>query len=202
VIAQTGILLLINQSFGPKHTITIGLFFQFLQLVWYGVGTQYWMMWAAGFLAALSQMSYPSISAFVSLQTDRDKQGTVQGVLTGIRGLCQGWPELKFLYFLLYFSGFGPALFGFIFYMFNMDLSLDKDETGHIGVGPQFPMPNIRMQPFNNKIIAPSRNITVQEEIPIFDTVRALQNFFVQNSNFCLKIEFISKTNFVQKSSF
>uniref|UniRef100_A0A914E1B9 Major facilitator superfamily (MFS) profile domain-containing protein n=1 Tax=Acrobeloides nanus TaxID=290746 RepID=A0A914E1B9_9BILA len=155
VIAQTGILLLINQSFGPKHTITIGLFFQFLQLVWYGLGTQYWMMWAAGFLAALSQMSYPSISAFVSLQTDRDKQGTVQGVLTGIRGLCQG---------------FGPALFGFIFYMFNMDLSLDKDETGHIGVGPQFPMPNIRMQPFNNKIIAPSRNITVQEEIPIFNT--------------------------------
>lgn len=48
------------------------------------------MMWAAGFLAALSQIVYPSISAFVSLQTDRDKQGTVQGVLTGIRGLCQG----------------------------------------------------------------------------------------------------------------
>lgn len=90
VIAQTGILLLITQTCGPKHTITLGLLFQFLQLVWYGLGTQYWMMWAAGFFAALSQIVYPSISAFVSLQTDRDKQGTVQGVLTGIRGLCQG----------------------------------------------------------------------------------------------------------------
>ena len=48
------------------------------------------MMWAAGVLAALSSISYPSISAHVSLLTDRDKQGTVQGVITGIRGLCQG----------------------------------------------------------------------------------------------------------------
>jgi hypothetical protein len=48
------------------------------------------MMWAAGIFAALSSLSYPAISAFVSVQTDRDMQGTVQGVLTGIRGLCQG----------------------------------------------------------------------------------------------------------------
>lgn len=56
----------------------------------YGLGTKYWMMWAAGLLAAMSQLTYPSISAFVSIQSDRDKQGTVQGVVTGIRGLCQG----------------------------------------------------------------------------------------------------------------
>lgn len=90
VIAQTVILLMITKSFGPKHTITIGLCFQFLQLIFYGLGTQNWVMWSAGVLAAMSQLSYPSISAFVSLQTDKDLQGTVQGVLTGIRGLCQG----------------------------------------------------------------------------------------------------------------
>jgi MFS family permease len=73
------------------------------------------MMWAAGFLAALSQMTYPSVSAFVSIHSDRDKQGTVQGVVTGIRGLCQG---------------FGPALFGFVFYLFDMDLNVDGDGTG------------------------------------------------------------------------
>lgn len=48
------------------------------------------MMWAAGVLAAMSSITYPSISAFVSILSDKDKQGTVQGVVTGIRGLCQG----------------------------------------------------------------------------------------------------------------
>ncbi|KAI1697587.1 major facilitator superfamily domain-containing protein [Ditylenchus destructor] len=153
VIAQTGILLLVTKSFGPKHAISIGLIFQFIQLVWYGVGSQHWMMWAAGFLAALSQMSYPSFCAFVSLQTDRELQGTVQGILSGIRGLCQG---------------VGPAIFGLIFYEFGMDLSLDNENTGHIGVGPQFPVPNIRMQPFD-KVITPTRNVTSQEKIAIRD---------------------------------
>lgn len=54
------------------------------------MGTKYWMMWAAGLLVAMSQLIYPSISAFVSVHSDRDKQGTVQGVITGVRGLCQG----------------------------------------------------------------------------------------------------------------
>lgn len=157
VVAQTGILLLITKHCGPKHTITIGLSFQFMQLIWYGIGTQNWIMWTAGILAAMSQLSYPSISAFVSLQTDRELQGTVQGVLTGIRGLCQG---------------FGPALFGFVFYMFDMDLSQDGDGTGHIGVGPQFPVPNIRVQPFDH-VIVPSRNETTNLK-PIFDIVSFL----------------------------
>jgi len=38
--------------------------------------------------------------------------GVAQGVVTGIRGLCMG---------------LGPALFGFVFYMFNVDLN-DKKE--------------------------------------------------------------------------
>ncbi|KAI6223180.1 Hippocampus abundant transcript 1 protein [Aphelenchoides besseyi] len=149
VVAQTGVLLLINQKWGAKHSITFGLCMQFAQLTWYGLGTQFWMMWAAGVFAALSSLSYPAISAFVSVQTDRDMQGTVQGVLTGIRGLCMG---------------FGPAVFGFIFYLFDMDLSADHDETGHIGVGPQFPMPHIRLQPFGNPVISPNRNHTTPSD--------------------------------------
>jgi len=93
---------------GPKHTIMIGLFFEMMQLMWYGFGSQQWMMWAAGVLAAVSSISYPSISAFVSMHADADKQGLVQGMITGIRGLC---------------NGLGPAMFGLIFYLFHVDLN-------------------------------------------------------------------------------
>ncbi|CAJ0586682.1 unnamed protein product, partial [Mesorhabditis spiculigera] len=156
VVAQTGVLLVLTNWLGTKHTITLGLVFQLAQLLWYGLGTQYWMMWAAGILAAMSSITYPSISAFVSILSDKDRQGTVQGVITGIRGLCQG---------------FGPALFGFIFYLFDVDLNEDGDGTGHLGVGPQFPVPNIHRLPFDSKekVLTPRRNETVPLDKPAFD---------------------------------
>ena len=55
VIAQTGLLTLLMKTVGSKHTIMIGLLFETLQLMWYGFGSQTWMMWAAGFLAAISR---------------------------------------------------------------------------------------------------------------------------------------------------
>ncbi|KAL3108220.1 hypothetical protein niasHT_018628 [Heterodera trifolii] len=149
VFSQTVFLLLITRRYGPKSAITLGLFFQFIQLVWYGLGSAHWMMWGAGLFAALSQTSYPAISAFVSLQTDKELQGTVQGILSGIRGLCQGM---------------GPAFFGLIFYVFNMDLTSDAESAGHIGVGPQFPVPNIRLPPFK-QIIAPNKSSAQQERL-------------------------------------
>ncbi|OZC07684.1 transporter, major facilitator family protein [Onchocerca flexuosa] len=145
VFAQTGILFLLTSTVGTKYTITLGLSFQFAQLLWYGLGTKYWMMWAAGLLVAMSQLIYPSISAFVSVHSDCDKQGTVQGVITGVRGLCQG---------------LGPALFGFIFYLFNMDLNMDSEGMGHVGI-PPFPAPRIRIQP----IISSRRNVTSVEKL-------------------------------------
>ncbi|VDK80886.1 unnamed protein product [Litomosoides sigmodontis] len=169
VVSQTGILFLLTNTVGTKYTITLGLSFQFAQLLWYGLGTKYWMMWAAGVLVAMSQLIYPSISAFVSIHSDRDKQGTVQGVITGVRGLCQG---------------LGPALFGFIFYLFDMDLNVDNDGTGHIGI-PPFPAPRIRVQP----IISPRRNTTSIEKpklIPgppfFFGSLMVLLALFVNSS--------------------
>lgn len=41
----------------------------------------------------------------------------------------------------LYLQGLGPALFGAIFYLFNVDLNVDGEGTGHIGVGAPFPPP-------------------------------------------------------------
>lgn len=66
------------------------------------------MMWAAGVLAAVSSITYPAISAFISMHSDADKQGLVQGMVTGMRGLC---------------NGLGPAMFGVIFYLFRVDLN-------------------------------------------------------------------------------
>jgi hypothetical protein len=66
--------------------------------------------------------------------------------------------------------GIGPALFGLVFDVFKVDLSTDGDGTGHIGVGPQFPVPNIRLQPFDNKVITPNRNLTMIQPTPALES--------------------------------
>ncbi|KAG8192665.1 hypothetical protein JTE90_009694 [Oedothorax gibbosus] len=114
VIAQTAFLAMLMKTIGPKHTIMVGLLFEMLQLMWYGFGSRTWMMWAAGVLASVCSITYPAISSFVSTHADADKQGLVQGIITGMRGLC---------------NGLGPALYGFIFYLFDVDLSGDVNES-------------------------------------------------------------------------
>lgn len=52
--------------------------------------------------------AYPAISSYVSTYADADKQGLVQGMVTGMRGLC---------------NGLGPAVYGFVFNLFNVDLT-------------------------------------------------------------------------------
>lgn len=78
------------------------------------------MMWAAGVLASVSSITYPAISAFVSMHSDADKQGLVQGMVTGMRGLC---------------NGLGPAMFGVIFYLFHVDLN---DDTPNLPLKSSF----------------------------------------------------------------
>ncbi|XP_030560992.1 hippocampus abundant transcript 1 protein isoform X1 [Drosophila novamexicana] len=98
--------------FGAKRTIIVGLALELVQLLWYGLGSQKWMMWSAGVVAALGSITYPAISAFVSLYASPESQGAVQGMITGMRGLC---------------NGLGPAVFGVIFYLFNVDLNPDHE---------------------------------------------------------------------------
>ncbi|XP_053558827.1 hippocampus abundant transcript 1 protein isoform X2 [Bombina bombina] len=108
ILAQTVVLGVLMRSIGNKNTILLGLGFQILQLAWYGFGSQPWMMWAAGAVAAMSSITFPAISAVVSRNADPDQQGVVQGMVTGIRGLC---------------NGLGPALYGFVFYLFHVELT-------------------------------------------------------------------------------
>ncbi|CAD5125141.1 DgyrCDS13384 [Dimorphilus gyrociliatus] len=108
VIAQTAVLSMLMHHFGAKHSIIIGLTFEMLQLAIFGFGSQTWLMWMAGGVAALGSITYPAISAFVSSHAEADQQGVAQGMITGIRGLC---------------NGLGPAVFGLIFYLFDVNLN-------------------------------------------------------------------------------
>ncbi|XP_076876739.1 hippocampus abundant transcript-like protein 1 [Brachyhypopomus gauderio] len=108
ILAQTLFLTLLMRTIGNKNTVLLGLGFQILQLAWYGLGSESWMMWAAGAVAAMSSITFPAVSALVSRSADPDQQGLVQGMITGIRGLC---------------NGLGPALYGFIFFLFDVELS-------------------------------------------------------------------------------
>ncbi|XP_071436786.1 hippocampus abundant transcript-like protein 1 isoform X1 [Pithys albifrons albifrons] len=108
IIAQTVFLSILMRSIGSKNTVLLGLGFQILQLAWYGFGSQSWMMWAAGAIAAMSSITFPAISALVSRNAEADQQGVLQGIITGIRGLC---------------NGLGPALYGFIFFLFHVELN-------------------------------------------------------------------------------
>uniref|UniRef100_A0A6Q2Y1K2 Major facilitator superfamily (MFS) profile domain-containing protein n=1 Tax=Esox lucius TaxID=8010 RepID=A0A6Q2Y1K2_ESOLU len=114
-LRQTVVLSLLMRSIGNKNTILLGLGFQILQLAWYGFGSEPWMMWAAAALAAMSTITFPAISALVSRTAEPDQQGVGQGMVTGIRGLC---------------NGLGPALYGFIFYIFHVELDAPPDSNG------------------------------------------------------------------------
>ena len=110
-IAQAAVLILLIKWFGSKNSIIIGLSFQVAQLALYGFAAQSWLIWFSGLLAAISSIGYPAISAYISTISHADQQGVSQGMVTGIRGLC---------------NGIGPALYGFIFWIFRVNLNESK----------------------------------------------------------------------------
>lgn len=138
VFAQTAVLALLMKYLGPKHTIIVGLTFETIQLAWYGFGSQPWMMWSAGAIAAMSSITYPAISGFVSAHADADQQGVAQGIVTGIRGLC---------------NGLGPALFGFFFYLFHVDLN-DPEKSKTIDVNSTKNNKTMPLGPLANRMEA------------------------------------------------
>lgn len=108
VVAQTFVLNLMLQYMGIKNSIIVGLLLEMLQLFMLGFSSKSWIIWSAGLLGALSTITYPAISAFASAHASEDQQGVAQGIITGVRSLC---------------NGLGPALYGFIFYLFHVDLN-------------------------------------------------------------------------------
>lgn len=116
VIAQTVVMASFMRMFNSKNTIMIGLGLQAIQSLCYGFGSSPSMMWFAGILASFASITYPAISSYVSTYTNADQQGLVQGMITGIRGLC---------------NGLGPAMFGLIFNLFHVDLNREVIQSQH-----------------------------------------------------------------------
>lgn len=110
-------MIILIRYFGSKQSIIIGLSFQVLQLAAYGFAAQPWLIWFSGFLAAVSSIGYPAISAYISNHSHADQQGVSQGMVTGIRGLC---------------NGIGPALYGFIFWIFRVNLNESSSSNHNI----------------------------------------------------------------------
>ncbi|CAJ0935261.1 unnamed protein product [Ranitomeya imitator] len=75
IVAQTVFLSILMRSIGNKNTVLLGLGFQMFQLAWYGFGSQPWMMWAAGAVAAMSSITFPAVSALISRNAESDQQG-------------------------------------------------------------------------------------------------------------------------------
>ncbi len=61
----------------------------------------------------MASIVYPAISGLVSKHASPEQQGVALGILTGMRGLC---------------NGLGPALFGLLFWLYNVSLSEGDDE--------------------------------------------------------------------------
>jgi len=147
-LCQTVLLSNLIRYIGAKNTILVGLSAQLVQMVWYGLGTQVWGVWAAGVFISVSSITYAAISAYLSLDTAQDKQGAVQGTLMGARGLC---------------NGLGPAAFGLLFYMFGINI---VEEGGREGV--------VETTPVNTtfSIINTGGNVTgVKEQISAFANI-------------------------------
>lgn len=112
--------MILIRYFGSRQSIIIGLAFQVVQLALYGFAAQAWLIWFSGMLAAISSIGYPAISAYISNHSHVDQQGVSQGMVTGIRGLC---------------NGIGPALYGFVFWIFRVNLNEDNSAGGASGSG-------------------------------------------------------------------
>ncbi|TGZ61258.1 hypothetical protein CRM22_008063 [Opisthorchis felineus] len=136
-ISQTVVLGLLNTCMGPKQAIIIGLVFEAVQLTLYGFATQPMLLWTAGLVAAMGTVTYPALSAFVSKHAAADQQGVAQGLVTGIRGLC---------------GGLGPALFGLIFYIFQVDLNTQTPTSESVSTKANLVVTSYP-QPIQDKIL-------------------------------------------------
>ena len=89
VVSQAIILPFLSEFIGQRHTILLGLACQGFELVVFTFANEHFWIWATGFPLSLSSIVFPAMSTWCSLVCDQEKQGVIQGIITGIRGLCK-----------------------------------------------------------------------------------------------------------------
>ena len=83
------------------------------------------------------------------MHADADKQGLVQGMITGVRGLC---------------NGLGPAMFGLIFSLFHVDLNEKVSDNGSSSSVHRQPTPEQTL--FNQSLAGDGHDEFVAHIIP------------------------------------
>nr|CUU99399.1 hypothetical transcript [Hymenolepis microstoma] len=132
-VAQTCGMGLLIAFIGQKHAIIVGLALEACQLALLGFFSSPLILWTAGSIAGLGSITYPALSAFLSNHVKSDQQGLTQGLLTGIRGLC---------------GGLGPAVYGFIFFIFQVNLNSQPlndglVDDGHVALENEAALPGV-----------------------------------------------------------
>eukprot|EP00038_Savillea_parva_P000499 m.96501 g.96501 ORF g.96501 m.96501 type:complete len:502 (-) comp10170_c0_seq1:118-1623(-) len=122
IMAQTFILGLLAGRWSDKSVIAFGLVGSITQLMVFAVVTVHWVLFANTAFVAIGSMVYPAVSAYVANSAPPDEQGAVQGLITGVRSLC---------------NGLGPVMFGVLFTWGGR--SLDETDGHHISALPGFP---------------------------------------------------------------
>ena len=150
VIAQTVVLSFFMSVFSARNTIIIGLIFEFSQLLLYGFASSTRIIWLAGVLAAGASITFPAISAYVSTHADVDQQGVVQGMITGVRGLC---------------NGLGPAVFGFIFDLFHVDLTHEGLSSPAVPSGSRILPASVQNHVINHSPSTPSNSSSINSNL-------------------------------------
>lgn len=97
VIIQAVLFKPILKLLGPRKTVYLGLSFNFIHDVLYGVVWKLWMVYAMFTVAAFTFLTPPALYYIVSTHANPDNQGVMLGALSGVRSLS---------------GGIGPLLFG------------------------------------------------------------------------------------------
>eukprot|EP00053_Salpingoeca_punica_P015488 m.142970 g.142970 ORF g.142970 m.142970 type:complete len:532 (-) comp16727_c0_seq1:420-2015(-) len=122
IISQTYVLEVMSSRMQQKNIILLGLVFSTIQLALYGIVTEKWAIFIVTIVAALGSITYPALSSFISVTSSPEQQGVAQGMVTGIRSLC---------------NGLGPAIFGLLFQL--AEVPLDGDEQPEEFESPERP---------------------------------------------------------------
>ncbi|XWS25955.1 hypothetical protein CRYUN_Cryun27aG0111800 [Craigia yunnanensis] len=121
-ISQLILMPILAPALGEERLLSIGLFFNCAQIIFYSVAWSFWVPYAAAVFSLFYVFSQPCIRSIVSKQVGPSEQGKAQGVISGVGSFANVASPLVFspltALFLsetapFYFPGFSIMCVGF-----------------------------------------------------------------------------------------